>query len=329
MTSPFHFVHVSGGKDSTALLLRALEHMELRPHFRFSAVFADTDHEHQTTYDYVDFLDEYSQERGGPEIQRVKADFTSTFKDHRRTIREKWPNDGVPQDVIDRALEINRPTGNVFLDMCIVHAGFPATRARFCTDKLKIRPTHNQVFRPIWKRGGRIIAWRGIRADESIVRRTIPRIQNLKAPGPLKGYHPLIDWTVRDVWLMHQKHGIKPNDLYRQGMTRVGCFPCIMSRKGELRIIAERFPEAIDKLEEWEHIVGLATKRRLSMSTFFQVRSRRRDLAVEDMDSTKHGIRDAVEWSKTTRGGKQYDLIPIDDERVEFGTSCGEWGMCE
>lgn len=324
-----HVVHVSGGKDSTALLLRALEHMDLRPHFRFQAVFADTDHEHQTTYDYVDFLDEHSQAHGGPKIQRVKADFTDKFAGHRKYIREKWPGQGIPDDVIERALELNQPSGNTFLDLCILRAGFPAPRARYCTDHLKIRPTHKAVFQPIWDRGGRIIAWRGIRADESLARSTIPRIQTLSGKGPLKGYHPLIDWTVRDVWLMHQRHGIKPNDLYRQGMTRVGCFPCIMTNKTELRTIAERFPEAIDKIEEWERIVGNASKRPQG-ATFFQVTRRPgAPKRYEDVEQDKHGIRDAVEWARTTRGGRQYDLIPIDDEMVEFGTDCSAWGVCE
>ena len=46
-----HLVNVSSGKDSTATYLRA---MELgRP---FCAVFADTGHEHEWTYEFVDRL---------------------------------------------------------------------------------------------------------------------------------------------------------------------------------------------------------------------------------------------------------------------------------
>ena len=335
-----HYVHVSGGKDSTALLLRALEHREKRGHFSFKAVFADTDHEHPTTYEYVDFLSELSVSRGGPPIRKVKADLTDRFPKHRRWIREQWPKQGVPAEVIERALAVNHPSGNVFVDSCILNAGFPSPRARFCTDQLKIRPTHQQVFEPIWKRGGRIIAWQGIRADESIKRATLSRIQTLRASGPrvsyprpLKAYRPLLDWTIRDVWLMHRKHGVRPNDLYRQGMKRVGCFPCIMTAKAELRVIAERFPEAIDKLEEWERIVGLATKRAKSIATFFQVRSRISKIKSDEIDPAVHGIRSAAEWSKTTWGGKQYDMLPIAGPKVELveavGTACGEWGVCE
>jgi hypothetical protein len=38
------------------------------------------------------------------------------------------------------------------------------------------------------------------------------------------------------------------------------------------------------------------------------------------------GVRDVVEWSKTTRGGSQYDLLALADE----STSCSSlYGLCE
>lgn len=47
-----NIISISGGKDSTATALLAVametENMQL--------VFADTGHEHQATYDYVDYL---------------------------------------------------------------------------------------------------------------------------------------------------------------------------------------------------------------------------------------------------------------------------------
>ena len=82
-------------------------------------------------------------------------------------------------------------------------------------------------------------------------------------------------------------------------------------------------------MEEWERIVGLASKRRLPIATFFQVRSRISGIKTDEIDPERHGIRSAARWSKTTWGGKQYNLIPIDDIRVDLGTSCDEWGACE
>ena len=61
----------SGGKDSTALYLLALEQG-----VDFLPVFADTGHEHELTYDYVRNI---SRLTGGPEVKWVRADFSAAF----------------------------------------------------------------------------------------------------------------------------------------------------------------------------------------------------------------------------------------------------------
>lgn len=58
-------VSVSGGKDSTAMLLKCLE-----AGFRVHAVFADTGWEHPLTYEYLDYL----QLKTGVQIHRVGVD---------------------------------------------------------------------------------------------------------------------------------------------------------------------------------------------------------------------------------------------------------------
>lgn len=107
--------------------------------------------------------------------------------------------------------------------------------------------------------------------------------------------------------------GLKPNPLYQMGMGRVGCMPCIHCRKDELLNIAQRFPEVIDRVEAMEQQVRLASKR--GMSTFF---------AIADNKGT--GIREVVEWGKTSRGGRQYDLFRV----LAEGPACTSiYGLCE
>ena len=65
-----HIISVSGGKDSTATYLLALE----LACGDFDAVFADTGNEHPYTYEYVTRLHERT---GGPKVQIVKADFSA------------------------------------------------------------------------------------------------------------------------------------------------------------------------------------------------------------------------------------------------------------
>ncbi|MDH4319898.1 MAG: phosphoadenosine phosphosulfate reductase family protein [Desulfobulbaceae bacterium] len=157
-----HVISVSGGKDSGATRLVAIE--KGIPHI---AVFADTGNEHQSTYDYLDYL----EEKTGP-IVRVKADFSKRILKHRafvandqRTGRKykyvtvgrddegkpikkktgagrkvRWSNKAKR-----RALENMYPTGNPFLDLCILKGRFPSTRARFCSQELKRELIDDQV----------------------------------------------------------------------------------------------------------------------------------------------------------------------------------------
>ena len=113
-----------------------------------------------------------------------------------------------------------------------------------------------------------------------------------------------------------RRHGIKPNPLYSLGMGRVGCMPCVCCRKTELREIGARFPEQIERIEQWEQRVADASKR--GISTFFPYRG-------EDGCLSK-GIRSAVEWSKTQRGGREFDLF-WDDENLPACSSV--YGLCE
>ena len=318
-----HIISVSGGKDSTALYLLAMERG--RP---FKAVFADTGNEHEATYDFVRSL---PKKTGGPKIQWVKADFTADFERKRKFIADKWPLDGVPASKIKRALQLFHPTGNPFLDLCMMKGRFPSTKARFCTEELKVKPINEQVNWPILFDKRHVISWQGVRADESPARALLQRGQRLQvfkdepliSTGRLYAYRPLLSWTIDDVWAMHRRHGLAPNPLYEQGMNRVGCMPCIMCRKSELREIALRFPAHIDRIEAWEALVSEVSKR--GVSTFFAVCD---DPTVQergDISRQTHGIRNHVEWSKTDRGGRQYNLVTA----IDFGTACDQWGACE
>lgn len=324
---PETILSVSGGKDSTAMYLLALERREARPGWDFRAVFADTGNEHEWTLDYVASL---AQKTGGPPVETITPVFTEEqFARKRRYIAEVWPTKfGIANDVCDRAIAATKPSGNPFLDVCILRSGFPGVRQRFCTDRLKISPIRDQVYTPIWAQGKGVIVWQGIRRDESPVRADALMLQRLvpdrKRDGKLVAYRPLVDWTLEDVWRMHRRHSLEPNPLYAHGMSRVGCMPCIYEKKNELRIIAERFPHHIDRIREWENIVSLASRSASSDVSFFNRSS------TGYRGTKRHANIDAVvQWSQTARGNRGFDLIPITDVRADLLLSCGEWGACE
>lgn len=313
-----NIISVSGGKDSTALLLLAIE----RQTENMKAVFADTGNEHEQTYDYVRYLEHAT----GVPIRWVKADFTARIAGKREYVLTKWAGKGVPQADIDRAAAALFPTGNPFLDLCIWKGRFPSSKAAFCSEELKRNPIINQIQMPILEAGDDIQSWQGVRRDESIRRSTLPErdLKMTHASGAeLWNYRPILDWTAEDAFAMHRKHGIKHNPLYEQGMGRVGCMPCINCRKDELLEISKRFPEAIDRIREWESAVGLASKRQAS--TFFAAASHGDGITIEQAVAISN-IDAVVEWSKTSRGGKQFDFLRIEND----GPACSSiYGLCE
>lgn len=314
-----NIVSVSGGKDSTALLLLALE----RNTPNLQAVFADTGNEHPTTYEYVDYLAQST----GVSIRKVKACFEDRIAKKRLYVKEKWfdkltkihpaltgKEAGI---VIDRALEMLHPTGNPFLDLCIWKGRFPSTKARFCSEELKRNPIIEQVQKPIMQAGDSVISWQGVRADESLARRHLIenefKLLDDSNGAELWNYRPILKWTVEDVFAMHDKHGIKPNPLYQQGMGRVGCMPCIHARKNELLEISRRFPEEVARIAEWEAIVAKASKR--GLASFFS-----------HADGHGENINEVVEWSKTSKGLANYDLFRT---KEDFPLCSSIYGLCE
>ena len=324
-----HVVNVSGGKDSDAVYLLAME--SGRP---FRACFADTGNEHPWTYEHVRKL---SGRTGGPEVEWVKADLSGAFELRRDNIRKKWPlphkgyPDGISRECIDRALAIMHPTGNQFLDLCLLRGGFPSPLRKFCTDHLKIKPMFSKIIDPIYGAGMIPCQWLGIRRDESHGRRDARRHEHVRQ-GDVDYwlFRPILAWTVENVLTIHRKHDLPLNPLYAHGAERVGCWPCMNSSKAEIANIAALDPEAIDRLEEWEEIVGQAAKM-TGAATFFKSRNIKPENAAYDQN--KYGIRAQVRWAKTTRGGKQYPLFPQDYQsevnKLWERQSCLSAGYCE
>lgn len=304
-----NIVSISGGKDSAATLLLAIE----RKVPNLFAVFADTGNEHQITYDYVRYLEQAT----GVSIIWLKADFSKQIEAKRqrlfKVIRgEPIRNNGnkwTRRKAI-RTLKHLHTTGNPFLDLCIWKGRFPSTKARFCSTELKREVILYKLQFPLIELGFKIISWQGVRADESPDRAKLSVSDNIG--DGVTNYRPILKWSASDCFDMHAEYHLKPNPLYKMGMGRVGCMPCIHCNKAELRQISDRFPEEIDRIEKWERIVGAAS-RSLSATLFTS-------------DKRGHGIRELVEWSRTTRGGKHYDLIPM----TEDTTACSSiYGLCE
>jgi 3'-phosphoadenosine 5'-phosphosulfate sulfotransferase (PAPS reductase)/FAD synthetase len=313
-----NMVSVSGGKDSTATLLLAIE----RQAENIYPVFADTGNEHDLTYQYLDYLESET----GMKIRRVAPDFSAQIIRKRDVTMEKWRKDGISEHRIEKVKELLIPSGNPFLDLCIWKGRFPSTKARFCTEELKVLPITNQVVFPLLKQFDQIESWQGIRWDESPARAKYVEREGIEPDAErVFAYRPILSWTAEQVFDFHRKHGIDWNPLYEKGMGRVGCMPCINANKSELAAIANQFPEVIDRIEAWERLVSETSKR--DSSTFFPSVNDSTVSADDDVHHTTHGIRRIVDWANTARGGRQRNLIATD---YDDGATCRSiYGLCE
>jgi 3'-phosphoadenosine 5'-phosphosulfate sulfotransferase (PAPS reductase)/FAD synthetase len=256
LQKPNGIVHVgiSGGKDSTALLLWAVHESGI-PKDKLVATFCDTGNEHELTLAYVQML----SEKVFP-ITTIKPDLD-------------------------------------FYELANKKKRFPSARARFCTEDLKMKPSRTFVWN-LKDQGKELLLMSGVRAAESLERSKLPQYEWDNYYG-LPVYRPLLSWTIQMVWDQHKKYGLTPNPLYAAGMVRVGCYPCIMSRKPELEKIAEMWPERFQALAEKEKLVPSDG----NMSTFFardKVPKRYRSKLIQTKDGTKMYVAtslDVMRWA--------------------------------
>ena len=211
---------------------------------------------------------------------------------------------------------VGHPGG--MLDKVRRRAIFPARMQRWCTQELKRLPIRKYLD----SLGEEVVSVVGVRAEESDARAKYPELEDDHEWG---GYvwRPILRWSVQDVLAIHQRHNIPLNPLYHRGHDRVGCYPCIFSRKEEIRLIADHSPERIDLIRNLETEIQAERARRNEEqpgryshveASFFQTRMRNKQGAMS--------IDEIVAWSRTDRKG-----LPILLDVPSGG--CFRWGMCE
>ncbi|WP_405079931.1 phosphoadenosine phosphosulfate reductase family protein [Pectobacterium carotovorum] len=264
---------------------------------------------------------------------------------------ERW---GIEfETALDAALSVLHPSGNSFLDAALLHGQFPQLRNRFCTDELKIQIVFDAVIKPLTDEGEVVVQWSGVRAQESTKRAAYKRFdKDNRDPDFLYNFLPIHQWTAADVFALHKYFGIKPNPLYLQGADRVGCMNCVLCNKQEIAETAARWPEYQERHKAWERKVRLASRwvHWMSVGTFDQAWMRAMGVKrlgnekqiyglepdIQNIDwSGFYGPRggmgspsvdEVVEWAKTGRGGKVYDLVKAS---IDTEVCSSRYGLCE
>lgn len=228
-------VQFSGGKDSLASLLWVRNNISKN----FITVFCDTKWESELTYKHINEI-----------VKKFDLNY----------------------------VVLTSKKYNGFLDMVKKKKRFPSTMARFCTTELKSIPMIDYILDEV-KEDFLII--QGIRKAESVARSKMnaqctffkfyfqPYGKTKKGKDKFHTYRkkdiikyrenfsddilrPVFDWSGQDVINYILDNGIDPNPLYKLGMKRVGCYPCIMSNNIDIRSIDKFDPARLDMIEEEE-----------------------------------------------------------------------------
>ena len=238
-------VSFSGGKDSQACLIRACHEFGAK---NIKAVFCDTGWEHHLTYRHV-------------------TDVTTQL--------------GVP------LVTLRNGKVDGFIGLCERMKWFPDAAHRMCSVQLKIQPMIDFVL----EQDDNLVIIQGIRAAESSSRSKLACSADYFAEYKTDDYKKrlyrkkdVLDWckshsatverpffgaSAQDVIDYILENGQQPNPLYRQGASRVGCYPCIYSRLSEIKAMRTD-TQYVKRLLELEARVNELKGEAATPGTFFQ-----------------------------------------------------------
>lgn len=329
-----NIVSVSGGKDSACAY--AIANMVTEGNFE--AIFCNTDNEHQETLAYVRDLHN-NVGNGSPIVTELKANFTEEqFEERRKRIADKWTKPyTIKQGVragqiippmtdqqIMTAIETTRITDNQMLNSILLHGSMPTRMARHCTEDLKINVATNQILLPLLAEfDGEIVNWSGVRAQESESRSHYKWVsEDPRGDGFLFTFLPIHKWLVQDVFALHKYLGFKPNPLYLKGASRVGCWPCIMSKKSELKEVAITTPDKILQIRDWEILAAKVSRYTVWINSL-QEDDYNLSFMIPRVGPGK-SIHDMVSWALSNKKGDEFDYTGAD-----MNCRVGKHNFCE
>ncbi|MCP4919515.1 MAG: phosphoadenosine phosphosulfate reductase family protein [Proteobacteria bacterium] len=219
-------VSISGGKDSTATWL-FLRELGLDVH---ACIHMDTGWEHKAT---VEYLRTTVVPLVG-ELKVLRAEFD-------------LPND---LERIAQGFEERLGFHSAMVRLLLKKGMFASRRRRFCTQQLKVFPSRD-YFATLEDEPISVV---GIRAAESASRAKYPEWEESDLECEI--WRPLLRFSEKDVIDIHTAHGVRPNPLYLEKASRVGCWPCVFARKAELKWLSEFDPDRVAILRDLEEVVG-------------------------------------------------------------------------
>ena len=216
-----YIVSISGGKDSTALLLFMLDTV---PKEDIEVVFLDTEWEADETYEYLEYL----EKELGIKITWIKSEGMESLCLRKKMMPNRimrFCTENLKIKPFNKWLYENYVSKDIDYIVC---QGIrrDESKARADTESFEIRKqTYNR---------------------KSFYVKTL---------------YPIAYWKEKRVFDYIEEKGLKANPLYNRGFNRVGCMPCIYDRKSliympdkykkRLRALEEKVSKKIGKEAKW------------------------------------------------------------------------------
>ncbi len=238
-------VSFSGGKDSTAMLLRMIELGEPID----EVIWCDTYKEFPAMYRHVQQVRDYAESMG---IKFTELKSPITFDEYMFTYEPKRKNEEKFREKYGDA------KGN----------SWPTFHTRWCTGKLKIQVIERYI-REL-KKQYQLIQCVGLAADEE---ERLERENNKETSHR----HPLVEWgwTEKDCLEYCYSLGYDWEGLYNH-FSRVSCWCCPLQPLEELRKLRKHYPEL------WKELIDMDKRTWLTFKTDYTVEELDKRFAFEE-----------------------------------------------
>lgn len=138
--------------------------------------------------------------------------------------------------------------------------GTPSDTQRWCCAVMKTGPLY-KTFKLDGNKQARVLAFEGVRAEESTRRSGYERIGKGVKHNTTINARPILKWSAAEIFLYLIKNDLPINPAYRQGMTRVGCVVCPFASEWNEFIANKIYPynttPFLERIEEYARLAGV------------------------------------------------------------------------
>lgn len=128
--------------------------------------------------------------------------------------------------------------------------GTPSDKHRWCCSVMKTAPLYRMLKVPGTNKQAKVLAFEGVRAEESTRRSGYDRIGKGVKHSTTINARPVLSWSTIEIFLYIWKYALPVNRSYRKGMTRVGCLICPFASEWNEMMVHNHYADYLRPFEE-------------------------------------------------------------------------------